>query len=91
MIDNIVLIITGTLHERDTSELLEKCHPLGMFESIATLTVAQNVADLYNSVLVDTPLGLLSFFLCRSHKFLYSNNTPQSTLLSELLVGGGSQ
>jgi len=57
MIDNIVLIITGTLHERDTSELLEKCHPLGMFESIATLTVAQNVADLYNSVLVDTPLA----------------------------------
>eukprot|EP01102_Stenamoeba_stenopodia_P015021 TRINITY_DN507_c0_g1_i14.p1 TRINITY_DN507_c0_g1~~TRINITY_DN507_c0_g1_i14.p1 ORF type:complete len:215 (-),score=33.52 TRINITY_DN507_c0_g1_i14:91-735(-) len=57
MIDNIVLIITGTLHERDTSELIEKCHPLGMFESIATLTVAQNVADLYNSVLVDTPLA----------------------------------
>eukprot|EP01104_Vermistella_antarctica_P020818 TRINITY_DN9082_c0_g1_i1.p1 TRINITY_DN9082_c0_g1~~TRINITY_DN9082_c0_g1_i1.p1 ORF type:complete len:353 (+),score=121.12 TRINITY_DN9082_c0_g1_i1:255-1313(+) len=57
MIDNIVLLITGTLHERDTAELLEKCHPLGMFESMATLTVATNVSELYNSVLVDTPLA----------------------------------
>lgn len=57
MIDNIVLIITGTLHERDTSELIEKCHPLGLFESIGTLTVATNVSELYNSVLVDTPLA----------------------------------
>jgi len=57
MIDNIVLLITGTLHERDTSELLEKCHPLGTFDAMATLSVAQSVSDLYNSVLVDTPLA----------------------------------
>ena len=31
MIDNIALLITGTLHERDTRELLERCHPLGWF------------------------------------------------------------
>jgi V-type H+-transporting ATPase subunit d len=57
MIDNIVLLITGTLHERDTTELIEKCHPLGMFDSMAALSVANNVSDLYNSVLVDTPLA----------------------------------
>jgi len=57
MIDNIVLLITGTLHERDTKELLHKCHPLGMFESIATLTVAHNISELYDSVIVDTPLA----------------------------------
>eukprot|EP01114_Cavostelium_apophysatum_P007893 TRINITY_DN20108_c0_g1_i1.p1 TRINITY_DN20108_c0_g1~~TRINITY_DN20108_c0_g1_i1.p1 ORF type:complete len:363 (-),score=131.96 TRINITY_DN20108_c0_g1_i1:81-1169(-) len=57
MIDNIVLLITGTLHERDTTELLEKCHPLGTFDAMATLSVATNVSDLYNSVLVDTPLA----------------------------------
>lgn len=57
MIDNIVLLITGTLHERDTTELLEKCHPLGMFKSMASLSVAHNVADLYNNVLIDTPLA----------------------------------
>jgi V-type H+-transporting ATPase subunit d len=57
MIDNVILLITGTLHERDTTELIEKCHPLGMFDSMATLSVATNISDLYNSVLVDTPLA----------------------------------
>jgi len=57
MIDNIVLLITGTMHERDTTELLEKCHPLGTFDAMATLSVATSVSDLYNSVLVDTPLA----------------------------------
>lgn len=57
MIDNVVLIVTGTLHERDMHELLEKCHPLGMFDSIATLAVAQNMWELYRLVLVDTPLA----------------------------------
>lgn len=37
MIDNVVLIVTGTLHERDVQELLEKCHPLGMFDRCCTL------------------------------------------------------
>nr|GEU71711.1 V-type proton ATPase subunit d2 [Tanacetum cinerariifolium] len=57
MIDNVVLIVTGTLHERDVQELLEKCHPLGMFDSIAILAVAQNMRELYRLVLVDTPLA----------------------------------
>jgi len=57
MIDNIVLLITGTLHERDTTELIEKCHPLGKFDAMATLSIATNVTELYNSVLVDTPLA----------------------------------
>lgn len=57
MIDNVVLIVTGTLHERDVHELLEKCHPLGMFDSIATLAVAQSMWELYRLVLVDTPLA----------------------------------
>ena len=57
MIDNVVLLITGTLHERDTSELMYKCHPLGVFDAMGSLCVATNVSELYNSVLVDTPLG----------------------------------
>ncbi|KAL6073506.1 V-type proton ATPase subunit d [Balamuthia mandrillaris] len=57
MIDNIVLLITGTLHERDTRELLDKCHPLGMFEAISTLTVDRSISDLYQTVLIDTPLA----------------------------------
>eukprot|EP01136_Pigoraptor_vietnamica_P031475 Opistho-1_new@92088 len=57
MIDNIILLITGTLHERDLSELIPKCHPLGMFESMGSLTIASTPAELYNSVLIDTPLA----------------------------------
>lgn len=57
MIDNVILIITGTLHERDTHELLERCHPLGVFDTMPALCVATTVAELYNTVLVETPLG----------------------------------
>ncbi|KKZ61929.1 V-type proton ATPase subunit D [[Emmonsia] crescens] len=57
MIDNVALLITGTLHERDTRELLERCHPLGWFETMPVLCVATNIEELYNSVLVETPLA----------------------------------
>jgi len=57
MIDNIVLLITGTLHKRDVSELKERCHPLGLFETMESITVGQNVSDLYLEVLIDTPLA----------------------------------
>ena len=60
MIDNVVLLITGTLHERDTHELLERCHPLGVFDTMPALCVATNVEELYQSVLVETPLGARS-------------------------------
>ena len=57
MIDNIVLLITGTLHERPISELIAKCHPLGTFMQMETLHIASTPSELYNAVLVDTPLG----------------------------------
>ena len=57
MIDNVALLITGTLHERDTKELLERCHPLGWFETMPVLCVASNIEELYNSVLIETPLA----------------------------------
>ena len=60
MIDNVILLITGTLHERDTHELLERCHPLGVFDTMPALCVATNVDELYQSVLVETPLGTFS-------------------------------
>ena len=63
MIDNVILLITGTLHERDTHELLERCHPLGVFESMPALCVASNVEELYHTVLVETPLGM-TFLRC---------------------------
>jgi len=63
MIDNIVLLITGHLHQRSVQELLPKCHPLGMFEQMGAITVADSTAGLYNAILIDTPLGN---FICFS-------------------------
>ncbi len=61
MIDNIILLITGTLHQRSIKELIPKCHPLGRFDEMASINIASTPAELYNAVLVDTPLG--EFFL----------------------------
>ncbi|KAK1561997.1 hypothetical protein Q3G72_004613 [Acer saccharum] len=74
MIDIVVLIVTGTLHERDVQELLEKCHPLGMFDSIATLAVAQNMLpeimrELYKLVLV----GLHTFLNVLHQSYPYGH------------------
>ncbi|XP_035680141.1 V-type proton ATPase subunit d-like [Branchiostoma floridae] len=57
MIDNIVLLITGTLHQRPISELITKCHPLGSFEQMEAIHVAATPAELYNAILIDTPLA----------------------------------
>lgn len=57
MIDNVALLITGTVHERDKSEILERCHPLGWFDTLPALSVATDVESLYDTVLVDTPLA----------------------------------
>jgi V-type H+-transporting ATPase subunit d len=65
MIDNVILLITGTLHERDTHELLQRCHPLGVFDTMPALCVATNVEELYQSVLVETALGIPACLLLR--------------------------
>lgn len=57
MIDNIILLITGTLHQRQLSELVSKCHPLGIFDQMETVTIASTPAELFNAILVDTPLA----------------------------------
>ena len=57
MIDNIVLVITGVLHNRPVRELLPKCHKLGSFPQLELIHIANSAADLYNAILVDTPLG----------------------------------
>jgi V-type H+-transporting ATPase subunit d len=57
MIDNVALMITGTVHDRDKAEILDRCHPLGWFETLPTLSVATDIDSLYQTVLVDTPLA----------------------------------
>ncbi|XP_044514370.1 V-type proton ATPase subunit d 1-like [Gracilinanus agilis] len=58
MIDNVILLLTGTLHERSISELMPKCHPLGHFDQIEAVNIAQTQEELYNAILVDSPLAI---------------------------------
>lgn len=57
MIDNMILLITGTLRQRPISELVPKCHPLGSFEQMEAVNIAQTPAELFNAIIVDTPLA----------------------------------
>lgn len=57
MIDNVVLLIAGTINERPLSELIPKCNPLGIFDQMEAVIIANNPAELYNAILVDTPLA----------------------------------
>ncbi|KAF2183569.1 ATPase, V0 complex, subunit D [Zopfia rhizophila CBS 207.26] len=50
MINNVAVLITGTLHERDTRELLERCHPLDWFETMPVLCVATNIEELHQDL-----------------------------------------
>lgn len=63
MIENVMLLLKGTLSGRDINELMEQCHPLGMFKESTMRSIptfesnAKGYADLYQTVLVDTPVG----------------------------------
>ncbi|XP_030017258.1 V-type proton ATPase subunit d 1-like [Sphaeramia orbicularis] len=57
MIDNVVLLITGALKQRDVAELLPRCHPLGAFDQMAAVGIARTPTELYSTILVDTPLA----------------------------------
>jgi len=63
MIENIMLLLKGALSGRDINELLAQCHPLGMFKESTMRSIpsfepnARGFADLYQTVLVDTPVG----------------------------------
>ena len=73
MIENVMLLLKGALSGRDINELIEQCHPLGMFKESTMRSIptfensAKGYADLYQTVLVDTPVGpYFSMFLQES-------------------------
>jgi len=73
MIENVMLLLKGTLNGRDINELMAQCHPLGMFKESTMRSIptfesnAKGYQDLYQTVLVDTPVGpYFSMFLQES-------------------------
>lgn len=63
MIENVMLLLKGALSGRDINELIAQCHPLGMFKESTMRSIptfensSKGYADLYQTVLVDTPVG----------------------------------
>lgn len=57
MIDNVTLLITGIVNNRPINELVGKCHPLGSFDQMEAVNIAQTPEELYDAVIVDTPLA----------------------------------
>jgi len=76
MIENIMLLLKGALSGRDINELIAQCHPLGMFNDSTMRSIptfepnAKGFSDLYQTVLVDTPVGtyFAMFLQESSHK-----------------------
>lgn len=63
MIENVILLLRGTLSGRDINELMAQCHPLGLFRESTMRSIptfesnAKGYAELYQTVLIDTPVG----------------------------------
>ncbi|CAK9251169.1 unnamed protein product [Sphagnum jensenii] len=63
MIENVMLLLRGTLSGRNVNELIAQCHPLGIFKESTMRNIpsfeanARGYAELYETVLVDTPVG----------------------------------
>lgn len=58
IISNVLKLITAV---RDNSSkalsVMYKCHPLGLFETMGAITAASSIDEMYEMVLVDSPIG----------------------------------
>jgi hypothetical protein len=57
-IDNVITVINGTIHGQQSQEIVEKCHPLGLFTALSALSACEDAKELYDHILVDTPIGM---------------------------------
>ncbi|KAL1771856.1 V-type proton ATPase subunit d 1 [Sigmodon hispidus] len=51
MIDNVILFITGTLHQHSIPELVPKCHSLGSFEQMEAMNIGTSHRHLQSSTM----------------------------------------
>jgi len=57
MIENLCLLIKGTLKGDNSATLIESCNPLGTFPEMVVVCSQSTAQEMYNSILVDTPLA----------------------------------
>ena len=77
MIENLCLLIKGSLKGDSADKLIESCNPLGTFPEMVTVHAhATTPFELYESILVDSPLGPY-FVNCLTTDDLSENNVEQ--------------
>lgn len=57
MISNVLKLIIAKRSGQTNLELLTKCHPLGTFPEMPTLMAASDVREMFEVVLIDSPVG----------------------------------
>merc|ERR1712178_459193 len=57
MIENLCLLIKGSLKGDLPEKLIESCNPLGVFPEMVVVCQSSTPEDMYNSILIDTPLA----------------------------------
>ncbi|KAF0974696.1 hypothetical protein FDP41_006170 [Naegleria fowleri] len=57
MILNVLKLVFAVRNGKGALDILYKCHPLGLFESLSAITAATSVEDMYELVLIDSPIG----------------------------------
>jgi V-type H+-transporting ATPase subunit d len=93
MIENVMLLLKGSLSGRDINELIEQCHPLGMFKESTMRSIptfensSKGYADLYQTVLVDTPVGpYFSMFLSEASSRYGDSGADTRNVLEEVEI-----
>ncbi|KAG8348911.1 putative vacuolar ATP synthase [Trypanosoma vivax] len=57
MIANVLKLVIAKKNGRDNMNLLMRCHPLGWFPELACLTAATDVREMFEVVLIDSPIS----------------------------------
>ena len=70
MIDNILLLLRGSIHGKPVGDLLAKCHPLGQFEAMAAVAACESPEELYTQILIDSSLCRASLVLCEQGRVI---------------------
>jgi V-type H+-transporting ATPase subunit d len=92
MIENVMLLLRGSLSGRNINDLIAQCHPLGMFKESIMRSIphfeasAKGYADLYETVLVDTPIGPYFQQYLDSESEMLSSASDMKTILEETQI-----
>ena len=90
MIENTMLLLRGTLSGRNVNEILDQCHPLGLFDENTMKNIVsfeaspRGYAELYESVLVDTPVGKYFEKYLEESRTMFGSASEMKNILDEI-------